>query len=168
MHFAHGVSWDACSPGVVAPADRYTTRDHVITQSCTICFQWLPLSPNRIHWGTRGGGWRTEDWTFGWQNWNKDFKNIRMIKYWYILFLICETVFIQAVKYFAFGADYFRFPSIMFCALWYGCNNNICLRNGSADKFDTLQWYTWCCIHTKIFRVALIFFRRVRETVRSN
>jgi len=64
MHFAHGVSWDACSPGVVAPADRYTTRDHVITQSCTICFQWLPLSPNRIHWehgGGGGGGWRMED-----------------------------------------------------------------------------------------------------------
>jgi hypothetical protein len=27
-----------------------------------------------------------------------DFKNVRMIKYWYILFLICETVFIQALK----------------------------------------------------------------------
>ena len=28
-----------------------------------------------------------------------DFKNIRMIKYWHILVLICETVFIQALKY---------------------------------------------------------------------
>ena len=28
-----------------------------------------------------------------------DFKNLRMIKYWYILFLICETVFIQALKH---------------------------------------------------------------------
>ena len=28
-----------------------------------------------------------------------DLKNIRMIKYWYILFLICETVLIQALKH---------------------------------------------------------------------
>lgn len=33
MHFADGVSWDACLPGVVTQADRYTTRDHVIIQS---------------------------------------------------------------------------------------------------------------------------------------
>ena len=42
MHFAHGVSWDACSPGVVAPADRYTTRDHVITQS--VMHNMLPMA----------------------------------------------------------------------------------------------------------------------------
>jgi hypothetical protein len=65
MHFAHGVSWDACSPGVVAPADRYTTRDHVITQSvmhnmlpmATIVSEYDTLATRR---GERGGVWKTE------------------------------------------------------------------------------------------------------------
>jgi len=57
MHFAHGVSWDACLPGVVAQPDRYATGDHVITQSCTIRSQWFPLSLSRANYWKRGASY---------------------------------------------------------------------------------------------------------------
>jgi len=68
MHFAHGVSWDACSPGVVAPADKQTHNK----RSCYHSVSHAQYASNGYHClrigytgGTQRGGeegrWRMED-----------------------------------------------------------------------------------------------------------
>ena len=86
-----------------------------------------------------------------------DFKNLRMIKYWYILFLICETVFIQALKHSHLLRIISGFLALCTVRCTVGATITYVYINSSANKFDNLQCHTWY-IHNKIFRVALIFF----------
>jgi len=96
-----------------------------------------------------------------------DFKNRRMIEYWCILFLICETVFIQALKH----AHLVRIISGILALCTVHCDSAVTItcvyvtarQTNLTTCSDMLDIFA-----TKIFRVARLFFRRVRETERSD